>query len=99
MGFGSLLWIFIHLEACNRAMDRLDNLNRFIWEKRMTKKRMHYVRGLPSNMDFKNVKICPICGSITRVVDSRVNGTIIRERYCSRCRKSFWTVEVMETDL
>lgn len=38
---------------------------------------------------------CPLCGSDTRVVDSRKNiDHIIRRRVCAECNHAFYTIEI-----
>jgi len=40
--------------------------------------------------------ICPYCGGKTKVVESRESGAeTVRERWCVKCYKEFYTTEVM----
>lgn len=43
--------------------------------------------------------ICPCCGGVTKVVDSRANkDTVVRRRQCLSCNKLIKTKEIIITD-
>ena len=50
--------------------------------------------------DQPTIKICPRCGAVGHVVDSRVTraGTIMRRRICPKCRWLWKTVEFRADD-
>jgi len=42
---------------------------------------------------------CPICGSDTRVINSRLSENIVRRRrQCKSCGYKFWTYEILEAE-
>lgn len=50
--------------------------------------------------DMTTIKICPKCGSVGHVQDSRVTraGTIMRRRICPKCKWLWKTVEFRADD-